>query len=254
MSNVDVRWRSDRMLYWGKLICWILLLRRTVSCSAAPRFKIFVWPVTIWAQTLQNIATNNEESGYSKRTAFSNICDNQPTSVMSDEGSSSTTTTTFGWSSSRKVVRRFAVWANDSKMDGWAVGHFLDILADTKKFSFSQTQRDEVCCWKLTCLPRHSTKPFVWAWWVLRYHAPVPLPNGPKGRLDSTSFFNSRTGYVIRKCEVLSLQLQEGFVAAARLAAVEAQRPFFFFFFWRKGGLRATCKPREVRAWLLRHC
>ena len=149
------------------------LLRR----GAAPRFKIFVWPVTIWAQTLQNISTNNEESGYSKRKAFSNICDSQPTSVMSDEGSSSTTTTTFGWSSSRKVVHRFAAWANDSKMDGWAVGRFLDILADTKKFSFSRTQRDEVCC-KLTCLPRHSTKPFVWARWVPRYHAPVPRPKG----------------------------------------------------------------------------
>ena len=107
------------MLYWGKLICWILLLRRTVSCSAASRFKIFVWPVTIWAQTLQNISTNNEESGYSKRKAFSNICDSQPTSVMLDEGSSSTTTTTFGWSSSHKVVRRFAAWANDWR---WTVG------------------------------------------------------------------------------------------------------------------------------------
>ena len=41
--------------------------------------------------------------------------------------------------------------------------------------------------------------------------------------------------------------LAQGFVAAARLAAVETQRPFFFFFL-RKGGLRATCKPREVRA------
>ena len=157
--------------------------------AAAPRFKIFVSPVTIWAQTLQKISTNNEESisSYSKRKAFSNICDSQPTSVMSDEGSSSTTTTTFGWSSSRKVVRRFAAWVNDSKMDGWAVGRFLDILADTKTLSFSRTQRDEVCCWKLTCLPRHSTKPFVWARWVLRYHAPVPRPNGPKCRQRASS-------------------------------------------------------------------
>ena len=156
---------------------------------------------------------------------------------MSDEGSSSTTTTAFGWSSSRKVVRRFAAWANDSKMDGWAVGRFLD----TKKFSFSRTQRDEVCC-KLTCLPRHSTKPFVWARWVPRYHAPVPRP---KGRLCELL-----TGHVLVdlretlfgsvKCFRRKFRRKGSRSGRGRNAAF-----FFFFFFWRKGVCEQPANPAK---------
>ena len=76
----------------------------------------------------------------------------------------------------------------------------------------------------------------MWARWVLRYHAQVPRL---KGRLYE----------LLRKCEVsaFAARLRSG---RAGLAAVEAHRPFFFLFFFGeiKGGLRATCKPREVRA------
>ena len=194
-------------------------------------------------QTLQNISTNNEESisGYSKRKAFSNICDSQPTSVMSNEGSSSTTTTTFGWSSSRKVVRRFAAWANDSKMDGWAVGRILDILtwrtlrstaSHGRKTRFAaenwpvchDTRRNRLCGHGGYC----GTTP--------KFHA-----SRVKGSLFE----------LLRKCEVsaFAARLRSGRQAGRGRSAATF---FFFFFFLAKGGLRATCKPREVRA--CNHC
>ena len=59
------------MLYWGKLICWILLLRRTVSCSAAgplPGLKFSSGlslsepkPYKIFQQTTKNQATAREK-------------------------------------------------------------------------------------------------------------------------------------------------------------------------------------------------
>ena len=59
------------MLYWGKLICWILLLRRTVSCSAAgplPGLKFSSGlslsepkPYKMFQQTTKNQATAREK-------------------------------------------------------------------------------------------------------------------------------------------------------------------------------------------------
>ena len=163
---------------------------------------------------------------------------------MSDEGSSSTTTTTFGWSSSRKVVRRFPACIEQTTQR-WTVGLFSvswtswRTLRISKKFSFSRTQRDEVCC-KLAC---HDTR---------RnrlcghggYRGTTPQFHAP--RVDSASFRRDTTWNVIRKREVLSAH-------CARLRSWPRSKRsdlfFFFFFFVAKGGLRATCKPREVRAW-----
>ena len=132
------------MLYWGKLICWILLLRRTVSCSAAgplPGLKFSSGlslsepkPYKIFQLTTKNQATAREK----RFPTFATV--NLPLWCRTKDHRQWQPPRLAGHLLAR--LCRFAAWANDSKMDGWAVGRFLDILADTKKFSFSRTQRE----------------------------------------------------------------------------------------------------------------